>query len=57
MQAKLDDANRAAARRRGQPRPAGEARALIAKNGGVAPTVAKFAKHRVRRVLRKARGR
>jgi hypothetical protein len=53
VQAKLDAANRAAARRRANPDPAGELRALIAKKGGVAPTVTGFAVRRARKVVRK----
>ena len=54
VQAKLDAANRAAAQRRANPDPVGEVRALVAKNGGMVPTVTTFARRRVRKVARKA---
>lgn len=55
VQAELDAANRAAAKRRANPDPAGEVRALIDKNGGLAPTLVKFAGRRARRVVRRVK--
>jgi hypothetical protein len=53
VQAQLDDERRAAAARRANPDPATELRRLIDKRGGVGPTLTRFAKNRVRKLVRR----
>jgi hypothetical protein len=55
VEARLDEARRAAARRRDDPDPVGEWRRLVAKRGGVAPALARLGERGARKALRKAR--
>lgn len=55
VQARLDEANAREARRRANPDPAGELRALIEVRGGVGHVVARSAKKQVRRLVRRVR--